>query len=758
MTSRRARLFDADQPPRRCWWSEGRSRGTGPRRASARAPRTRGRTRRDSREGPEADAAAVEEEVEAAEARAVGRDGDGSRTSEPAFVARAGSSVGAFLLLTGQRSAVTLRAGPEVPSSPRCRTPPPLDSARSRPSLYALASPRTSPGASAGSLPARVWDRCGAEWIRLEAGARLRPETSVVADPDGVYVVVTGCLRVASENAAHDDQTDADWIRRRRKRETIGFLGAISRPGGPWRRRRAARRTIRSRNTSDVRSRHAFRAPSSLRVVVGRRDAPVSRGSRHAGFVDSRVGIGRAGAAAPRALVSLAARGRAFERRRIERERGPSRLGGGVRGESRRGWNPRSRRNHGRAFDVPSDDVARWRRGSRALRAANGGGGSCLGGCGAGAGRLCGAVLAALRETCVARVADSASRLAEVGQAGVGPLAGEATAHWLAQLEATNDVVLLKADPFPSPWCAQCSRHADAILLVAAADDSPPGAEEGHVLQARLLGGTRGGGLAQRELVLLHTSAELTPTGTRPWLEAFGVHRHHHVARAPRTDSPRRTPRDWRVRSGVNPWTRARGRRRERVRARRRVDGARGGRGPGGHARRHVHGFVRGRHIRQGTHRVTHAHHRAETRRAHVQHVGTAEGSDPSRRELFQRVSHEPRAEPLFRGAKIEDCWLPFFCMTPGSQSCAPIVHRNGTLWRYVRASSALVGSPVCDRLPPERDRDRDRDGVGGKRARSDSKKNSEHKPGRLHVLVDGGYVNNLPTDVARARWARASS
>ena len=48
--------------------------------------------------------------------------------------------------------------------------------------------------------------------------------------------------------------------------------------------------------------------------------------------------------------------------------------------------------------------------------------------------------------------------------------------------------------------------------------------------------------------------------------------------------------------------------------------------------------------------------------------------------------------EPLFRGAKIEDCWLPFFCMTLDLISCAPIVHRNGTLWRYVRASMALVG------------------------------------------------------------------
>jgi hypothetical protein len=35
-----------------------------------------------------------------------------------------------------------------------------------------------------------------------------------------------------------------------------------------------------------------------------------------------------------------------------------------------------------------------------------------------------------LSRTCAARVADSALRLAEVGQAGVGPLANEATAHW----------------------------------------------------------------------------------------------------------------------------------------------------------------------------------------------------------------------------------------------------------------------------------------------------------------------------------------
>jgi predicted acylesterase/phospholipase RssA len=80
--------------------------------------------------------------------------------------------------------------------------------------------------------------------------------------------------------------------------------------------------------------------------------------------------------------------------------------------------------------------------------------------------------------------------------------------------------------------------------------------------------------------------------------------------------------------------------------------------------------------------------------------------------------------------SKIEDCWLPFFCCTLDLISCMPIVHRNGTLWRYIRASMALVGflPPVCD---TERGEDK-----------------------RMHVLVDGGYVNNLPTDVMRALGA----
>lgn len=48
-------------------------------------------------------------------------------------------------------------------------------------------------------------------------------------------------------------------------------------------------------------------------------------------------------------------------------------------------------------------------------------------------------------------------------------------------------------------------------------------------------------------------------------------------------------------------------------------------------------------------------------------------------------------------------------------------VHRSGPLWAYVRASMSLAGylPPLCD-------------------------------PQDGHLLLDGGYVNNLPADVMK--------
>uniref|UniRef100_A0A182PFX8 Neuropathy target esterase sws n=1 Tax=Anopheles epiroticus TaxID=199890 RepID=A0A182PFX8_9DIPT len=73
----------------------------------------------------------------------------------------------------------------------------------------------------------------------------------------------------------------------------------------------------------------------------------------------------------------------------------------------------------------------------------------------------------------------------------------------------------------------------------------------------------------------------------------------------------------------------------------------------------------------------------------------------------------------------IEDLWIPYFTLTTDiSASCAR-VHTHGSTWRYVRSSMSLSGymPPLCD-------------------------------PTDGHLLLDGGYVNNLPADVMRAQGA----
>lgn len=72
----------------------------------------------------------------------------------------------------------------------------------------------------------------------------------------------------------------------------------------------------------------------------------------------------------------------------------------------------------------------------------------------------------------------------------------------------------------------------------------------------------------------------------------------------------------------------------------------------------------------------------------------------------------------------IEDMWLPFFCNTTNITWSRMEVHTSGYAWRYIRGSMTLAGL-----IPPLVD-----DG---------------------HMLVDGGYVDNLPVSVMFAMGAR---
>jgi NTE family protein/lysophospholipid hydrolase len=72
-----------------------------------------------------------------------------------------------------------------------------------------------------------------------------------------------------------------------------------------------------------------------------------------------------------------------------------------------------------------------------------------------------------------------------------------------------------------------------------------------------------------------------------------------------------------------------------------------------------------------------------------------------------------------FGDTDIEDLWLPFFCVSSNLTTADIMVHRRGRLWKAALASSSLpgVGTPVLH---------------------------------ERQLLVDGGVLNNLPTDIMR--------
>ncbi|OBZ84427.1 Lysophospholipase nte1, partial [Choanephora cucurbitarum] len=73
--------------------------------------------------------------------------------------------------------------------------------------------------------------------------------------------------------------------------------------------------------------------------------------------------------------------------------------------------------------------------------------------------------------------------------------------------------------------------------------------------------------------------------------------------------------------------------------------------------------------------------------------------------------------------SQIEDYWLPYFAVTTNITFSRMEVHTTGYAWRYIRASMSLSGymPPICD---------------------------------NGNMLVDGGYMDNLPVSVAKSMGA----
>jgi lysophospholipid hydrolase len=57
------------------------------------------------------------------------------------------------------------------------------------------------------------------------------------------------------------------------------------------------------------------------------------------------------------------------------------------------------------------------------------------------------------------------------------------------------------------------------------------------------------------------------------------------------------------------------------------------------------------------------------------------------------------KLQEAFQHARLEDCWIPYFCITTNMTTSDMNVHYTGTMWRLIRASMTVVGllPPIVD-------------------------------------------------------------
>jgi predicted acylesterase/phospholipase RssA len=280
------------------------------------------------------------------------------------------------------------------------------------------------------------------------------------------------------------------------------------------------------------------------------------------------------------------------------------------------------------------------------------------------------------------------------------------------QLEGRHGFVVFLADAEPTPWTAQCLRHADHVLLVADATDRPtPRPVE------RLVGERRRTVPARSDLVLVHPPTTADPSGTRRWLGRGTIDGHHHL-RDGSAEHAARVARHVLDRPVVLVLS-------------------------GGGAR----GMAEIGVIRALADLGIPVDAAGGTSAGALVAGCLARGWGPDRMERTFRaalVGFKPldltlpavalttgrRVTERLRAAAadldIEDLWLPFYCVSTNLSRNVGQVHESGPAWRAIRASFAIPG--VFPPLPEGGD-----------------------------VLVDGGLVDNLPVARARARHGGAT-
>ncbi|XP_077986845.1 patatin-like phospholipase domain-containing protein 7 isoform X2 [Glandiceps talaboti] len=316
---------------------------------------------------------------------------------------------------------------------------------------------------------------------------------------------------------------------------------------------------------------------------------------------------------------------------------------------------------------------------------------------------------------------------------------------WLAQQEDIHRITLYQADFRMTPWTQRCIRQADSILIVGLANKDPNIiADMEKQLETVAV-------RAQKELVLLHKEVDgyyKPPTRTAEWLNARGwVSSHHHIRCHKRVFSrkaPHKVQEMYRKQFERAPDKHSDFSRLARFLTGTSIGVVLGGGGARGSSQVGILKAMEDASIPidmiggtsigsfMGALYADEVNSDAMNRRAKKwctvmsSYWGQILDLTYPATAMFSGGAFNRSLENVFNDKQIEDLWIPYFNVTTDISMSHMRVHTSGSLWRYVRASMSLSGylPPLCD-------------------------------PKDGHLLLDGGYVNNLPADVMKAMGAQ---
>nr|XP_020647244.1 neuropathy target esterase [Pogona vitticeps] len=312
---------------------------------------------------------------------------------------------------------------------------------------------------------------------------------------------------------------------------------------------------------------------------------------------------------------------------------------------------------------------------------------------------------------------------------------------WLAQQEDIHRIVLYQTDYTLTPWTVRCIRQADCILIVGLGDQEPTLGELEQMLENTAV-------RALKQLILLHREDGPSPARTVEWLNMRSWCSGHLHIKCPRRVFSRRSPNKLRE-MYEKVFEKSADRHSDFSRLARVLTGntialVLGGGGARGCSHigvikameeaglpidliggTSIGSFIGALYAEERSAVRTKQRAREWAKSMNSVFATVLDLTYPIT-SMFSGSAFNTSIHKVFQDKQIEDLWLPYFNVTTDITASAMRVHKDGSLWRYVRASMTLSGylPPLCD-------------------------------PKDGNLLMDGGYINNLPADIARNMGAK---